>query len=136
MAIISFRSFSNPNGGQCVPTIFSVGLLLLRTSAALTAVPGLPPSRKTDRPFAAALRLSDEIKSEPAMRCGRGVRCNRLAQISGIPSGTTSSASATERREAQVASRPTHVIEIRRDHRPALTRVQLAQNVIDASFAR
>ncbi len=86
---------SNPTRGQNVPAICKVGLRWRSTSAAPCAVPGAPPRRKTDRPRNAAAAVRLEIKFDPAMRCGNGVPCKRLAQTSGMPSATTSSASAT-----------------------------------------
>ena len=91
----SISLYSKPTGGQCVPAILMLGLAAVRTLAAASAVPGAPPRRKTDRPRVAAAAERDEIRSEPATRCGSGVPWSLLAQISGIPSGTTKSASAT-----------------------------------------
>jgi hypothetical protein len=94
-AFIAFWSSSKPSGGQCVPATWRSGLRARSTPAAASAVPGAPPSRKIDRPRAAAAALRLEIKSEPATRSGSGVRCNRLAHTSGMPSATTTLASSS-----------------------------------------
>jgi hypothetical protein len=90
---ISTSFCSNPTGGQSVPAIFRFGERASSTAAAASAVPFSPPRRKIDLPSMLAAALKLEIKSEPATRCGNGVRFKRLAQTSGIPSATTRLAS-------------------------------------------
>ena len=90
-------------------------------------------NRPTFRRRAAAQRRN-QIRTRDALRQGSSLQPARPDQRH--PIGHHQLCLGHQRREAQVARRPTHVIEIRRDYRPALTGVQLAQNVIDASFAR
>jgi hypothetical protein len=55
---------------------------------------GSPPSRNTDCPLALAASQIDHTMLEPETRSGSGSSASRLAQIKGIPSATTKSASS------------------------------------------
>ena len=64
---------------------------------------GSPPSTNTERPSRPRPRDSDQIRSAPETRCGNGVPARRLAQITGIPSATTSDESSSIARRRRVA---------------------------------
>ena len=74
------------------------GLRSVSLPAATSAVPGLPPSRKTDASASAAAAVSVWTSVDPATRSGNGVPCNPPAQINGIPSATIRSAEDTSSR--------------------------------------